>query len=250
MARLALGCVGWRVRRGTGCRGVSAGCHATHGRAADFRGVGEPVWRIGGSGPDARPTNLQGGGRAARTGVMVARLRAAGGIEPAVRIAVLDDRMVNAPTLPGGRVLVMRGLIDKAQDGAELAGVIAHELGHVAHRDPTTLLLRQLGIGFITASLGWNDALANAGGIAQDGLPCLYSRRAEAAADAAGERISTVSGCVPMAWALFRSPGSDRGPWRHRVAGDAPAHRGTPRARDTLHRRSAATVRCGMGCCA
>jgi predicted Zn-dependent protease len=95
--------------------------------------------------------------------------------------------MVNALTLPGGRVLVMRGLIDKAQDGAELAGVIAHELGHVAHRDPTTLLLRQVGIGFIAASLGWNDALANAGGIAQDLMTLSYSRRAEAAADAAGE---------------------------------------------------------------
>lgn len=118
---------------------------------------------------------------------LVARLRVAGGIEPVVRIAVLDDRMVNALTLPGGRVLVMRGLIDKAQDGAELAGVIAHELGHVAHRDPTTRLLRQLGIGFIAASLGWNDALANAGGIAQDLMTLSYSRRAEAAADAAGE---------------------------------------------------------------
>ena len=118
---------------------------------------------------------------------LVARLRAASGIEPAVRIAVLDDPMVNALTLPGGRVLVMRGLIDKAQDGAELAGVIAHELGHVAHRDPTTLLLRQLGIGFIAASLGWNDALANAGGIAQDLMTLSYSRRAETAADAAGE---------------------------------------------------------------
>ena len=119
--------------------------------------------------------------------VLVARLRAAGGIEPAVGIAVLDDRMVNALTLPGGRVLVMCGLIDKAQDGAEVAGVIAHELGHVAHRDPTTLLLRQLGIGFVAASLGWNDALANAGGLAQNLMTLLYSRRAEAAADVAGE---------------------------------------------------------------
>ena len=32
-------------------------------------------------------------------------------------------------------LLVMRGLIDSATDGAELAGVIAHEFGHVAHHD-------------------------------------------------------------------------------------------------------------------
>jgi Zn-dependent protease with chaperone function len=125
---------------------------------------------------------------------LVARLRAAGGIEPIARIAVLNDPMVNALTLPGGRMLIMRGLIDKAEDGAELAGVIAHELGHVAHRDPTTLLLRQFGIGFVAASVGWNDALANAGGIAQNLMTLSYSRRAEAAADAAGEEFLTRAG--------------------------------------------------------
>ena len=165
---------------------------------------------------------------------LVARLRVAGGIEPVVRIAVLDDRMVNALTLPGGRVLVMRGLIDKAQDGAELAGVIAHELGHVAHRDPTTRLLRQLGIGFIAASLGWNDALANAGGIAQDLMTLLYSRRAEAAADAAGEAYLNRAGLrADGLGRFFAAPGSNRGTWRHRAAGDAPAHRGAARARDS-----------------
>ncbi len=125
---------------------------------------------------------------------LVGRLRAAGGIEPTVNIVVLDDPTVNALTLPGGRVVVMRGLIDKAEDGAELAGVIAHELGHVAHRDPTTMLLRQAGIGFVAGSLGWNDALANAGGLAQNLLTLSYSRQAEAAADASGEAFLSRAG--------------------------------------------------------
>ncbi len=81
----------------------------------------------------------------------------------------------------------MRGLIDKTEDSGELAGVIAHELWHVAHRDPTTLLLREVGIGFIAASLGWNNSLAN--GIARNLTTFAYSRRAEAAADAAGEQV-------------------------------------------------------------
>jgi predicted Zn-dependent protease len=125
---------------------------------------------------------------------LVEKLRVAGSIPSKVHVEVLDDPMVNAMTLPGRRVLVMRGLIDKAQDGGELAGVIAHELGHVAHRDPTTLLLRQMGIELIAASLGWNDTIADTGGIAQQLLTLSYSRQAEAAADAAGEAFLTRAG--------------------------------------------------------
>jgi predicted Zn-dependent protease len=111
-----------------------------------------------------------------------------------VRIAVIDSPIVNALTLPGGRVLVMRGLIRRIDDGAELAGVIAHELGHVAHHDATTLMLRQLGIGFVMALLGWNDALGGVGEIAQNLATLSYSRRAEAAADAAAEAFLTRAG--------------------------------------------------------
>ncbi len=125
---------------------------------------------------------------------LVARLRQAGEVDRPVRIAVLDDPTVNAVTLPGGRILVMRGLIDMVDDGAELAGVIAHEMGHVAHRDPTTLLLRRMGLGMVTAALGWNDTLGSAAGLAQGFLALSYSRHAEAAADAAAQQYLTRAG--------------------------------------------------------
>ena len=125
---------------------------------------------------------------------LVSRLRADGRINQPVRIAVVDNDIVNALTLPGGRVLVMRGLLDKADDGDEVAGVIAHELGHVAHHDPTTLLLRQLGLSTVAAAFGWNDTLGSAAGLAQSLLTLSYSRRAEAAADAAGEQFLTAAG--------------------------------------------------------
>lgn len=126
---------------------------------------------------------------------LVVRLRQAGGIDRPVRIAVLDAPTVNAVTLPGNRIVVMRGLIDKVDDGTELAGVIAHEMGHVAHRDPTTLLLRRMGLGLAAAALGWNDTLGSAAGLAQGFLALSYSRSAEAAAaDAAAQQFLTRAG--------------------------------------------------------
>jgi Zn-dependent protease with chaperone function len=125
---------------------------------------------------------------------LVARLRRAGEVDRPVRIAVLDDSAVNAVTLPDGRILVMRGLIDTVDDGAELAGVIAHEMGHVAHRDPTTLLLRRMGLGIVAAAVGWNDTLGSAAGMAQTFVALSYSRSAEAAADAAAQQFLTRAG--------------------------------------------------------
>src|SRR5438477_457153 len=83
--------------------------------------------------------------------------------------------------LPRAHVLVLRGLIDKATDGAMLAGVIAHELGHVAHRDTTTLMLRSIGVSLLLNMVGYGDpgtAAAGAGSL----MNLAYSRSAEAAA--------------------------------------------------------------------
>jgi Zn-dependent protease with chaperone function len=114
------------------------------------------------------------------------RLRVAGGITRPVKLTVLDDALVNAFTLPGGHVVIMRGLIDDAEDGPELAGVIAHELGHVAHFDPTAMLLRQIGIGVLATSIGLGDSNSVGAGLSRDLLTRSYGREAETAADAAG----------------------------------------------------------------
>src|SRR4029077_5483171 len=66
---------------------------------------------------------------------LVRRLEAAAGLPVPVRAAVVRRSEANAIALPGGRVYVFEGLIDKAETPDELAGVIAHEMGHIAHRD-------------------------------------------------------------------------------------------------------------------
>lgn len=125
---------------------------------------------------------------------LVARLRVAGRIEMPVTISVLDDRTVNAFTVPGGHVLVMRGLIAGAADGPMLAGVIAHELGHVAHRDATTLILRGMGLSFLLRMIGLGDAGGTAAAGASNLMNLAYSRAAEAAADATAIDLLTKAG--------------------------------------------------------
>jgi Zn-dependent protease with chaperone function len=116
---------------------------------------------------------------------LFARLQEAAAPPTALRIAVVRNPDSNAITLPGGIIYVFRGLIDSADNADEVAGVIAHELGHVAHRDGTRLLLQYGGMTFLFGML-LGDFVG--GGavvlVAKTILQTSYSREAEAAADA------------------------------------------------------------------
>jgi predicted Zn-dependent protease len=99
------------------------------------------------------------------------------------QVSVLDIEMANAFALPGGRVVLFRGLIEEAGDASEVAGVLAHEMGHVTHRHGTQAILRSLGMevlfGLMLGELG--EGLF--GGIGANLLSLSYSREAEAEAD-------------------------------------------------------------------
>lgn len=120
----------------------------------------------------------------------------------AVRLTVLDFDMVNAFALPGGRIVVMRGLIDEAGGPDEVAAVIAHEIGHVAHRDPTRHALRGVGT-FGVLSLVFGDF---AGGTVvllsvNQLVNAQYSQEAESAADAYAHALLPKVGVSPGALA-------------------------------------------------
>jgi hypothetical protein len=65
---------------------------------------------------------------------LVKALRDAAGLDPSVQTAVLATPIPNAFALPGGKVYLFNGLLARAQDPDEIAGVLAHELGHQASR--------------------------------------------------------------------------------------------------------------------
>jgi Putative Zn-dependent protease, contains TPR repeats len=120
----------------------------------------------------------------------------------AVQLTVLDHDMINAFALPGGRIVVMRGLIDASEAPEEVAAVIAHEMGHVAHRDPTRHALRSVGT-FGVLSLVFGDFAG--GTVVLLGVNQLvnaqYSQGAESAADAYAHALLPKAGVSPGALA-------------------------------------------------
>jgi predicted Zn-dependent protease len=129
-----------------------------------------------------------------------------GQIETAAALPIpLNTRVVrkpdaNAITLPGGHIYVFQGLIDAAGTPDELAGVIAHEVGHAAHRDGTRTVLQAAGLSllfgvFLGDFVGGGAVVFAAKTI----LQTSYGREVETAADAYGVALMTRIGGDPRA---------------------------------------------------
>jgi hypothetical protein len=121
------------------------------------------------------------------------------------RFKVVNARDINAFALPGGPMYVNRGMIEAAKNEGEMAGVMAHEISHVALRHGTAQATKQssignqiLGIGAILggAILG-GQAGAQLGAMFAAGYQLRYSRRYEADADVLGARILADAGYDP-----------------------------------------------------
>lgn len=127
---------------------------------------------------------------------------------------VVNARDINAFALPGGPMYVNRGMIEAAKNEGEMAGVMAHEISHVALRHATAQQTKMsnplnqiLGIGAILggAVLG-GQAGAQAGQIFAAGYFLRYSRDYETQADILGSRIMADAGYDPRDLAnMFRT---------------------------------------------
>ena len=119
---------------------------------------------------------------------------------------VLDSDVVNAFALPGGYVYVSRGLLALANDEAELAGVLGHEIGHVVARHTAQRYDRGTIVGIGALILGAVTKSDLVGNIAQLGAAAYvqgYSRDQELEADQLGIRFMTQAGFDPTAMATF-----------------------------------------------
>ncbi len=109
---------------------------------------------------------------------------------------ILNSDVVNAFALPGGYVYITRGLMALADDEAQLAGVIGHEIGHVVARHSAERYSKSVAANIGAALLG----IAFGGGAAQAGANIAglaiqsYSRDQEFEADTLGIRYATRTG--------------------------------------------------------
>ena len=115
-------------------------------------------------------------------------------------VHVLDHEMINAFALPGGYVVFFDGLIQAASTPDEVAAVFAHEIGHVAHRDPTRIALRSAGsIGVIGLLFGDFVGGALVLFLANQLISAQYSQEAEAQADVFAHDRLRAAGIPPSA---------------------------------------------------
>ena len=123
-------------------------------------------------------------------------------------IKVVDDDSINAFALPGGFLYVNSGLILAADEEAELAGVMAHEIAHVAARHGTRQMTRGQLVNFATIPLifvggGLGYALQSAAGLALPLTFLTFSRSFEAEADYLGVQYMYKTGYDPQAFLAF-----------------------------------------------
>jgi Zn-dependent protease with chaperone function len=116
---------------------------------------------------------------------LVGKLKSAGGIDNTLDPLVVSSKIENAFALPGGRIFLLDGLLEKARSPDELAGILAHELGHVKHRDGLRKLIQTGGTSFLIGLLFGDVTGAGAALVAARSLlDASYSRDAERDADA------------------------------------------------------------------
>ena len=129
---------------------------------------------------------------------MTARL-GADGLRYPLRVTVLDHPLVNAVALPGGRVILFRGLIEAAESPEEVAAVLAHEIGHVQHHDPTRAVLRSAGTaGILGLVLGDVFGASIVVAASEAALNASYAREAETRADETAYALLQEAG-LPLA---------------------------------------------------
>lgn len=116
-----------------------------------------------------------------------------------LHVYVVDAPAVNALALPGGHVVVFRGLLERTRSPEALAGVLAHELQHIRRRHVTRALIQNASTGLLVATLTGDGTGPLVYGLqTARALGSLqYSRRAEEEADAEGMKMLLAAGIDP-----------------------------------------------------
>jgi Zn-dependent protease with chaperone function len=141
-----------------------------------------------------------------------ARLQAAATLRLPASIHAIASKVPNAFALPGGKVFLLDGLLEKAQSQDEMLGVLAHELGHVENRDHLRRIVADGGTAYLVGLL-FGDVTGGGALIfaSKTLLSAANSRDAEAAADAFAAKTLAKLGrpAKPMGELLLRVTGKE-----------------------------------------
>jgi predicted Zn-dependent protease len=143
---------------------------------------------------------------AAATEEIVRRLTAPGPPSPyTLRVSVVDRPVVNALAVPGGYVVVFRGLLERTRTPEELAGVLAHELQHVLRRHATRAVIQDVSTGLLLMALTGDVTGPLAYGLqtARTLGELRYSRHAEEEADTEGMKMLLAARVDPAGMIAF-----------------------------------------------
>jgi beta-barrel assembly-enhancing protease len=121
------------------------------------------------------------------------------------RIMVVNDRRVNAFAAPGGYIVLFRGLIERTQSAAELAGVLAHEMQHIIRRHSTRALLQHASTGFLVGALSNTPTGSTSSSLEMARMlgELRYSRGHEEEADGEGMRMLIAAKIDPQGMIRF-----------------------------------------------
>lgn len=126
------------------------------------------------------------------------------------KFTILNDEKVNAFALPGGYVYITRGLLALAENEAEMAGVLAHEIGHITARHTaqrySASMAKDIGLtvlSVLSSAAGVPTGLGQAVSFGAQAAVQGYSRKQELEADMIGVRYMTRLGYSPDAMTSF-----------------------------------------------
>jgi predicted Zn-dependent protease len=145
-----------------------------------------------------------------RIGGRLAKSKHVGGY--AFTFEVVNDASINAFALPGGPMFVHTGLLAALDNESELAGVLAHEMSHVALRHGTSNVTKgnliqlptMLGADMVGKKGGILGSLGQLGvNLGAQSMLLKYSRGAEQEADLNGAQIMNEVGYDPSQMAAF-----------------------------------------------
>jgi len=147
---------------------------------------------------------------------IIQKLSLCAGLPYDIHVTVIEDKELNAYAVPGGRIIITRGLLKKMESENELAFVLGHELGHFKHKDHLRSLGYRIMLGTIGLMLGSDYGMVSS--VTLGIGSAKYSQSAEYAADLFGlEVMQCTYGTVTEATRLFEK--MDEGDeWRYFIA--------------------------------